>query len=249
MDHARFLDHLEDDFSRFRAIAASGLSAPVPTCPGWTVADLARHVGEVYLHKTRTVREGAEPEPWPPPDLAAEDPLVLLDRTYADLRAELTAHEPGDPAVTWYAPDQTVGFWMRRMAHETLIHRIDAELALGRPPAPVPPDLAADGVDELLKVCVAYGLATWGEYFTGVLGGTPERTYALRTDGAEWRVRTGPDLFDVHDGPGDGPSDVTLTGPPEALLRWVWNRGGDVRIDGAPEAVEVLRQCITLATQ
>ncbi|WP_026404733.1 maleylpyruvate isomerase family mycothiol-dependent enzyme [Actinomadura rifamycini] len=249
MDHARFLGHLDDEFARFRAAAASGLSAPVPTCPGWTVADLARHVGEVYLEKARTVREGAEPEPWPPPGLAAEDPLALLDRSYPDLRGELAARAPGDPSVTWYGPDQTVGFLMRRMAHETLIHRIDAELGAGRPVGDVPPDLAADGIDELLKVCVAYAVAEWSEEFTGVLGGAPERTYALRTDGAAWAVRSGPDLFDVQDGPGGGPADVTLTGPPDALLRWVWNRGGDVRIEGDPEAVAVLRRCIAIATQ
>jgi len=38
-------------------------AAPVPSCPGWSVADLTRHVGEVYLHKTLAMREGAEPDP------------------------------------------------------------------------------------------------------------------------------------------------------------------------------------------
>ncbi|MFD0903307.1 maleylpyruvate isomerase family mycothiol-dependent enzyme [Actinomadura sediminis] len=248
MDHVRFLECLAADRSRLRAVAASGPSAPVPTCPGWTVADLTRHVGHVYLHKTLAMREGAEPEQWPPDTSPDETPLDLLDRGYAGLLAEFTSRKPDEPAGTWYAPDRTVGFWIRRMAHETVIHRIDAELATGRPVADVPADLAVDGVDELLKVFVAYGVAEWGDYFTGVLGASPGRTYALRTDGGAWRVRTGPGLFTVEDG--DAPADVTIEGPPAALLRWAWNRHGEgVTIDGPAEAIEELRQCITTATQ
>ncbi|MEV4286740.1 maleylpyruvate isomerase N-terminal domain-containing protein [Nonomuraea bangladeshensis] len=79
-----------------------------------------------------------------------------LDRSYAGLRAEFAAREPGEATLTWYDPDQTVGFWIRRMALETVVHRIDAELAAGTPVTPVPDDLAADGVDEILTVMLAY---------------------------------------------------------------------------------------------
>jgi len=70
MEYPRFLDCLSADYTRLRAVAAADLTGAVPTCPGWTVADLARHVGEVYLHKTLAIREGKEPEPWPPAELA-----------------------------------------------------------------------------------------------------------------------------------------------------------------------------------
>ena len=218
------------------------------------MADLTRHVGEVYLHKTLAMREGAEPDPWPPKELAEEEPLALLDRAYAGLREEFAARRPADPAGTWYAPDQTVGFWIRRMAHETVIHRVDAELGTGQPVAPVPADLAVDGIDELLKVFVAYGVAGWGDDFADVLAGSPGRTYALRNDGVGWRVRTGPGLFAVQDGAGDDPADVTVSGAPAAVLRWAWNREGaggpsGVTVDGPPEAVAELRRCIVTATQ
>ncbi len=253
MEPSRLLDCLADDFARLRAVVPIDLTAAVPSCPGWTVADLTRHVGEVYLHKTLAMREGAEPDPWPPPELADEDPLELLDRAYAGLRAEFAARKPEEPAGSWYTPDRTVGFWIRRMAQETVIHRIDAELGTGRPVAPVPADLAVDGIDELLKVFVAYSVAEWGEYFTGILAGSPGRTYTVRTDGAAWRVRTGPGLFAVEDGDGDGTADVTISGPPTPVLRWVWNREGpgepsEVTVQGVPAAIDELRRCIVTAT-
>ena len=248
MDHSRFLDCLAADFARLRDVVPIGLDAAVPSCPGWTVADLTRHVGEVYLHKTLAMREGAEPASWPPEEAADEEPLALLDRTYAGLIEEFATRRPDDPAGSWYAPDPTVGFWIRRMAQETVIHRIDAELGTGQPVAPVPDDLAVDGIDELLKVFVAYSVAEWGDAFTGVLADSPGRTYTVRTDGAAWRVRTGPGLLTVEDG--DGPADVTVSGPPTAVLRWVWNRGdAGVTVEGAPEAVEELHRCIVIATQ
>ena len=258
MENSQFLDYLGTDFARLRAVVQADLGAPVPTCPGWTVADLTHHVGEVYLHKTVAMREGAEPEPWPPKEIADEDPLALLDRAYADLRGEFATREPQDPAGTWYKPDQTVGFWIRRMAQETVIHRIDAELGARQPVAPVPADLAVDGIDELLKIFVAYGVAEWSEYFAPVLDSSPGRTYAVRTDGAAWRVRTGPGLFEVQDSdeaPGVADvADVTVSGPPAALLRWVWNREdpaepSEVTVEGSPEAVEELQRCIVIGTQ
>jgi uncharacterized protein (TIGR03083 family) len=254
MEYARFLDCLAVDFARLRAVAPVDLTADVPTCPGWTVADLTRHVGEVYLHKTLAMREGVEPETWPPKETADEQPLALLDRAYAELLDEFAAHKPEDPAGSWYTPDQTVGFWIRRMAQETVIHRIDAELGTRQQVAPVPADLALDGIDELLKVFVACSVAEWGDYFTDILAASPGRTYLVRTDGAQWRVETGPGLFVVHDGSGGNAVDVTVSGPPATVLRWVWNRESTdeptgVTVEGTADAIEELRRCIVIATQ
>src|SRR5256885_1549954 len=116
MEFPEFLDCLAADYDRMRTVVPHDLGAPVPSCPGWSVADLTRHLGEVYLHKTQCMREGVEPEPWPPKGLADEEPLALLERAYAGLIAEFAARAPADPAGSWYAPDKTVGFWIRRMA-------------------------------------------------------------------------------------------------------------------------------------
>jgi uncharacterized protein (TIGR03083 family) len=255
MEYSRYLDCLKSDFTRLRAVAVAdqtttGQSSAVPSCPGWTVADLTRHVGGVYLHKVVAMREGQEPEPWPPAEFAREEPIALLDRGYTALTAEFAARQPDTEAYSWYAPDQTVAFWARRMAQETVIHRIDAELATGETVAPIPDDLAIDGIDELLRTFVAYSVEVWGSYFKDILDGSPAHTFAISTEGAAWHVRTGPGEFVVEEG--DGPADLSVGGPRAPLLRWLWNRATEpegVLVDGSPEALDVLCRCIVLATQ
>jgi uncharacterized protein (TIGR03083 family) len=253
MDHARYLECLAADFARLRSVAPMNQTAAVPTCPGWTVADLTRHVAEVYLHKAAAMREGKEPEQWPPPELATVEPLAGLDGAYAELLGEFATRQPADPSGTWYTPDQTVGFWGRRMAQETVIHRIDAELGTGQQVAPVAEDLAIDGIDELLKVFAAFAVKNWPKYFADVLSASPAWTFLFRTDSAGWRVQTGPGVFEVQDAPADSVAEVIVSGPPQAVLRWVWNResstASGVTIEGPAEAVALLKRCIAAATQ
>lgn len=251
MEWTRYRACLDADLARLRAVAPAGLSEPVPTCPGWTGADLTRHVGAVYLHKTVAMREGVEPEQWPPAGLDEEDPLVLLERASAALRVEFDTRNPEDPAGSWYAPDQTVGFWIRRMAHETVIHRIDAELAAGQPIAPVPDDLARDGIDEVLRVFLAYSVEEWGDYFREILDASPGWAVAVQADGRSWLVRGGATGVTVDEGEADAP-DATVSGRPEAVLRWLWNRDAgqdEVVVDGSSDALGVLRRCLVVATQ
>ncbi|HEY0932576.1 MAG TPA: maleylpyruvate isomerase N-terminal domain-containing protein [Trebonia sp.] len=269
MDSSRFLECLEADYRRIREVAPGHLDAVVPTCPDWTVADLVRHIAQVYLHKAEIMRHGEQPEEWPPAGFGAAEPLALLDRCYAELRAEFDARGPGDTVSTWYGPDQTAGFWIRRMAQETVIHRIDAELGAGALVAPVPDDLAVDGIDELLKIFVGWAFSQWPEDFTAALRDSPGHGYAIRADpgaglpGTSWLVRTAPDRLSVEGGPGgetDGAVavDVTVSGPPAAVLRWAWNRGpaataagpaGALVTDGDLAALEELRRCVVEATQ
>src|ERR1700744_6058242 len=159
MENSRFLECLEVDYRRIREGVPGHLGARVPVCPDWTVADLTRHLGVVYRHKVECMRSGSERETdWPPAGVEDEDPIALLDRAHAELLTELTTRDPAERGGTWYAPDPTVGFWFRRMAQESVIHRIDAELGVAAPVSPVPDDLAIDGIDELLRVFVAYSV-------------------------------------------------------------------------------------------
>jgi uncharacterized protein (TIGR03083 family) len=253
MQNARFLECLAADASRLREVAAGDLGAPVPTCPDWTVADLVRHVGVVYLHKTECMRLNAFPDPWPP-DVADEEPLALLDRSYTALTGEFATRAPESPSVTWFDPEQTVGFWIRRMAQETVIHRLDAELALGVPAAPIPADLAIDGVDEVLVRFLAFGSTEWREDFGDLLDDCDGRAVQVRAGDSSWLVRLTKDGVMVS-GPGDadaGAADVaaTVSGAPDAVLIWLWRRSGDEAIttQGDPAVVGKLWQLLGAAT-
>ena len=259
MENARFLECLGQDYGRMRAVASGHLADRVPTCPEWSVGDLVQHVGMVYLHKVVTMRDGHRPQEWPTPGLDEEEPVALLERAYAELVREFGQRRPEEVSETFYEPDQSVGFWVRRMAQETVIHRIDAELAVGMPVAAIPDDLAVDGVDELLKVIVAFDVEKWGDDYIEVLGGSPGWSYAINTDGVSWLAGTSPGRFSIGGGPGmTVPSyvrtDVTVSGAPAALLRWAWNRESPgepsgVTIEGDPDAVAEFRRCVVTATQ
>jgi hypothetical protein len=102
---------------------------------------------------------------------------------------------------------------------------------------------------------LTWHVANWGSYFTDLLSSASACTYVLRTDEAAWRVQTTPGELSVDDVPADDstPADVTISGPPMDLLRWVWNRDGpdpsQVTVDGPEAAVTLLRRCIATATQ
>jgi uncharacterized protein (TIGR03083 family) len=262
MDASRYLDCLAADYGDLRdAVATVEPAVTVPSCPGWTVADLVVHVSQVYLHKAVLMRTGEEPQPWPPPGLAPSrgqadaPPLALLGRSYGELRAEFRAREPSAAAPTWFGPDQTVAFWIRRMAQETVIHRIDAELAARLPVTPVPGDLAVDGVDEVLTVMLAYLSQAWPDDFAELAGGhlAAEGGHdAITVTAGEtaWTIRPSPRRVVVEDGAHRDPR-LLLQGPPGAVLRWLWGRAGDdaVQLAGDPAWADYLRRMLAAVTR
>jgi uncharacterized protein (TIGR03083 family) len=243
MDFMRLHDCFLGELRLARAaLHAADPKAPVPTCPGWTVADLTRHLAEVYLHKADSVRLGSFPEPRPSERISPE-PLAALDEAAAELERQFAARPPGHHAPTWHRPNQTVGFWMRRMAHETAIHRIDAELAAGIPVSPIPADLALNGIDEILKLFIAYGSMTWPEELGGLLDDPDQHHVLITTEPADreparaWTVAAHPDSVSAVDADPDEPdAALTVFGQPAAVLRWLWNRPepGTVHIAGDP---------------
>ncbi len=247
MDEQRFLECLEADYLRLREVSEGALDRPVPSCPGWTGDDLVRHVAEVFLHKTETMRQGVWPAPWPP-ELPA-DPLVALDDAYRGLVAEFARRNPADWSLTWYSPDQTVGFWLRRMAQETVVHRLDAELAADVPHAAVPVDLAEDGIDEVLVRMLAYASVEYPDELGDHLADCDGRTVQIATEGAGWQVQLGPTEVTVE--PGQSDAEAGVFGEAGAVLRWVWRRAGDgaVQLDGNRWAIGKLRTLLGIATQ
>ncbi|WP_248959353.1 maleylpyruvate isomerase family mycothiol-dependent enzyme [Sphaerisporangium perillae] len=244
------LSCLADDFSLLRgAVAAAGPDAKVPSCPEWTVADLARHVAEVYLHKAECIRLGAFPDDWP--EAIPADPFTALDRYYDRLTSTFAAHSPADPAATWHDPDQTVGFWIRRMAQETVVHRVDAELAAGVPVSPIADDLAFDGVDEVLKLFLAYGSTRWKDDIGSLLDAPDQRPLSVATGHHAWTVLPTPSGVEVQDAATGFAGEALVSGEPAALLLWLWNRAGDdaVRLSGDQALLGQFRALRTAVTQ
>ena len=152
MDFAQHVDAFEREKRGARGRApCSGPDAPVPSCPEWTAADLAQHVGEFAGWWTHIIQDGAGqehdeipacPEPAGRPDWAERN-LARMHELLADAGPELEVW-------TW-TDDHSTGFVARRAAHELAIHRYDAELAAGTP-SPVEGELAVDGIEEIFAM-------------------------------------------------------------------------------------------------
>lgn len=254
METMRYLECLAAEHELLRDAAASvGLDQPVPSCPGWTVGDLVTHVGHVYLHKAAVMRQEKWPDPWPPEGLPA-DPLSVLDFGYRDLTAEFASRQPDSPALTWYGPEQTVGFWIRRMAQETVVHRMDAQLAARVPLTPVPDDLGIDGVDEVLERFLGYGSVEWPEEYAtlegGHLAGDAGTDAIVVTAGpVSWTVHPTPKSVTITDG-ADSEARAEVSADPDATLRWLWGRAGDdaVTATGDPAWAAYLRRLMASVT-
>ena len=147
MDSAAYLAHLRREFGAFEACLAGDLSAPVEHCGGWTLYDLADHLGQgnMWAAVAVTDKHGDYAAPAAPRDRAA------LTRWFRGTCGTLLAALDTDPSSSAWtiAPPPTAGFWQRRRCLETLIHRWDAEHALGVT-GPLDPALAADGVAEVV---------------------------------------------------------------------------------------------------
>lgn len=154
MNSAEHVAAVAAETARFVAtVETADPSTPVPTCPGWTLADLTRHTGSVHRWFTELLRRRIQQ---PPTSRDVDLRLPEHSAAYPDWLAEgatraadvFAATDLDAPMWAW-GLDQHARFWVRRMLFETLVHRADAELALGLSPH-IDRALAVDGVDEFL---------------------------------------------------------------------------------------------------
>ena len=226
MEIAEHIARLAADGPLLTAAAASaGLDAPVPSCPDWVVRDLVRHQGGVHRWATGIVT-GPRTQAWRV-DLdevvgAWPDDAGLLDWFAAGHAALVRALSAADPALnywTFLAAASPLAMWARRQAHETALHRVDAELAAGSAITPFHADFAADGVDELLACFITRP----GRY---PMSADPPRSLRVRcTDTADdWLVIIGPDSVATTAAGGADDADCLVSGPAESLYLALWNR-------------------------
>lgn len=258
-----FNAHISAESARFGdAIRQAAPDARVPSCPDWDADDLLWHLGMVQYFWGTVVLEkldGDEAEkltPERPGDRAGL--LEFYQQASQRLAGALTGADPQAHAWTW-SQDQTVGFIQRRQAHEVLIHRVDAELTAGQRTPIDDQALAADGVDEMLRVMYG-GCPSWG-----MITPQPERgTIRIRaTDtGDTWLVTlarftgTDPDDGKSHDEPDihiaetdpGSAASAEISGSAADLDCWLWHRDplGPVEQAGDPGVLDAFTTTMEL---
>ncbi|MDN5790063.1 MAG: maleylpyruvate isomerase family mycothiol-dependent enzyme [Micrococcales bacterium] len=253
-----FLDHLRQESARFREVLADApAGAPVPTCPDWEADDLLWHLADVQWfwgqiaedRLTRGEQIGAleQIRPRRPDDRAGL--LACYDVSSARLHRVLS-EIPAETELWMWAEDHSAGYILRRQAHEALIHRVDAELTAGADRSPMDSGLAADGVDEALRIMRGYEqeagftatpmgakltiAGAGGEHAWTV---TPVRVQGIDEKGSAWDVQR----FLVVDGP-DDEAAAEISGTTADLDCWLWSRPtvGVIERHGDPVALAAL---------
>jgi len=204
----------------------AGPDADVAACPGWTVLTLMKHVALVHAWVAGTLRKGgADPAEFghAPAGMSTAGLAGWADEQRAALLAALSETDPERP--TWFFG--VVGparLWWRRQVHETVVHAWDATTALGDP-WPIPSDIAADGVDELLGWVLP---RRWSGHPPE--WGSGRSIHFHRTDGeGEWLLTLGAEPTLDH---GHAKGDLAVRGPAPELLLWAANRPATVELFG-----------------
>ncbi len=255
---SQYLSAIESESARFREVLAdTDPGAPVPTCPAWAALDLVNHLADVQSRWAWTVAnrpKNQDEMPVSEPAPTSYDAAVTaFDQASAGLVAALRDADPADPAWTW-SKEQTVGFILRRQAHEALIHRLDAELtALGHH-TDLDAALATDGVEEVLDVMFG-GCPEWGQfsplphYIRVELTDTAENVWVQlgRFSGTDPSDDTHYDEDDIHVVADPGvDADAVISAPAGVMDARLWRRGdGDsIHLAGDLEIVDHFRRVI-----
>jgi uncharacterized protein (TIGR03083 family) len=240
MDAATWIEQLEaHGRSLGDAAEHAGLEADVPTCPDWDVRALLAHIGMVHRWAAthvcagRPAFEGNSVAPFFP--APADGVLEWYRAGHAELVRALRAAPEDLVAYTFLADAGPArGFWARRQAHETAIHRADAEAALGSTPE-FDRDFAIDGIAELLE---GFYARAGGK----LVADAPITLRVAPTDAdVTWLVELRPDgrtiTRDV-----DGTGDCTVSGSAGDVYLYLWNRRGTVQVSGDERAVQLWHQ-------
>ncbi|MFJ5304767.1 maleylpyruvate isomerase family mycothiol-dependent enzyme [Streptomyces sp. NPDC088350] len=220
------------------AAEEAGVDAEVPTCPEWRVRDLVRHTGMVHRWATAFVAEGytAYRPDGGLPDLDGAGLVAWFREGHRSLVDTLAA-APSD-VVCWqfFAAPSPLAFWARRQAHETTVHRVDAESARGGTVGEIAPDFAADGIDELLR-------GFHGRSRSRVRSEKPRvlRVRATDTDDAVWTVRLSQEP-PAAERDGSGDVDCELAGPAGQLYLALWNRAPFPSVSGDASVAALWRE-------
>ncbi|MEV1143263.1 maleylpyruvate isomerase family mycothiol-dependent enzyme [Micromonospora sp. NPDC049799] len=208
------------------AVAEAPPETPVLSCPGWTVTDLTLHLAGIYrwVHSfAGSPVATAPPARSQRPELeAGTTALQTWQQSYDQLMTLLDALDPEAPAWNWAPQPKKAGFWPRRMAHETAVHRWDAQLAIAAG-EPIEAKLAADGVSEVLDTWLPAGRRLNHGPWHGVVQLTATdagQDWFLRLRGEGVALLDTATIFD-HD---DHHARAQVAGTASDLLLALWGR-------------------------
>ncbi|MGW2637312.1 maleylpyruvate isomerase family mycothiol-dependent enzyme [Streptomyces sp. NPDC001348] len=241
---------IDERATAFRAAVASAadLDAPVPTCPGWTLFDLVRHLGEGRRKWAAIVAAGPADAP---PDrsvwgaaAAPREREALLDWWTASARQLLDAlreYGPDRGCWTWWAASQspeTAGAAARHQLQEITVHTYDAQLTASAP-QPLPVEVALDGVEEFVFTCCAT-TSPWPH--------EPAVVDYHATEGRSWRLWLSADgarAARLPTGEGEGPDVVAASarGTAGELVLFLYDRIAvdSLKVEGDPRLFEQLQ--------
>jgi uncharacterized protein (TIGR03083 family) len=223
MEHQAHLDGIRSEIVAMATVLeGKDPTAPVPACPDWDLAELIRHTGQVHRWVTAIVKtRSQEFLGWKDLDLGLPADASGLPSWLAAGAAPLLTELAADPTTpVWsFAPDKSVGWWARRLLHETTVHRADAELSLGLQPQ-LAPEVALDGIAELLVDLLPISEAPKR---IAALGWTGQSLHLHATDApGEWTLTFTDTGFECADG--HQKASAAVRGSVGDLLLLLWNR-------------------------
>lgn len=240
VDHAGRVEAVERELDTLvGAVLAGPADDPVPSCPAWTVTELADHVGlfcrfwaEVLIDGERPARRAFATAG------EASDPIGDLGDHADRLVQLLRGSDPATARWTWMPDDQTVGFIARRCAHETAVHRVDAQLARG-PHDPIDADMAVDGIEEIFAIL--------DHPARRPAGGAGETLHLHGTDhdAAEWLVTLRPEGIGVEREHAKGDLAIRAGASDLELLLYQRPTLGEVQTFGDPAVLTTFHRGFT----
>jgi len=240
---------IDERATAFRAVIASApsLDVQVPTCPEWTLFDLAQHLGQGRRFRAATIAAG--PADAPPAEAVAErtvpaprerdELLAWSAATTQQLLDALLAADPDGSCWTGWGRTQltdTCGSVARHQVQEIAVHTYDAQVAVGAP-QPLPAEVALDGVEENLFI-TCFTTSAWPHKPTAFdFHATEGRSWRLTVDGDGARTTRLPATGEDPDAAG-----LSIRGIASDLVLYLYQRISvdSLQLDGDPQLLDLL---------
>jgi uncharacterized protein (TIGR03083 family) len=244
---AEYIEALAVEGSRLADTASElDVASPVPTCPGWVLRDLLRHLGGVHRWAGAHLRDRRDSilrvddfealvGGWP-----ADIELVTWYRSELELLIHTLRGAPLDiECAVFLNSTSSLAHWARRQAHETAIHRSDVESIMDTR-TPVETEFALDGIDELVDCFVPRQFMKLRSRVSVMLGVAPDDSDRF------WALSISDDPVQVSTARRE--CDCVIEGSASDIYFALWNRSEDegIRVSGDRAVRELFRSTVMI---